>query len=313
METVNFKNAYYIKLGKNSCWAYDSFESGIVRIGWSKVPLDDINAQIDDIIKKKIQTDYSERGKKNGATQDFKALKRFTDATEEDLFVTFYGGKMYWCNLSNGPVQGIDEAKYRETKNGWSCSPINNSQKFFFISEIPGIVSKTQAFQGTICQFGESQTKILSRLLNGEDNPTSIEIKKKRDEICDLLTELIRGLYPKDCEVLADLIFQHSGWHRVSPQGGNQEFIDMEYLDSINNERYVVQVKSGADRASYVEYEKRFSGKEFKKLFFVAFNPKESLEIYVNKRADVEILFGKRLSEKIFDLGLLNWVLKKCP
>jgi len=93
--------------------------------------------------------------------------------------------------------------------------------------------------------------------------------------------------------------------------GGSMEFMDMEYLDSINNERYIVQVKSGASLDVYKDYENKFTEGEYRKLFFVAFHPEESLRKYKNERRDVEILFGDKLSEMIFDLGLLNWVLKK--
>jgi hypothetical protein len=93
--------------------------------------------------------------------------------------------------------------------------------------------------------------------------------------------------------------------------GGSMEFMDMEYLDSINNERYLVQVKSGASLSDFKKCEQEIIGRKFKKLFFVIFHPDKSLEFYQNERPDVDILFGYKLSELIFDLGLLNWVLKK--
>ena len=59
------------------------------------------------------------------------------------------------------------------------------------------------------------------------------------------------------------------------------------------------------------EYEQKIAVREFKKLFFVAFHPKKSLEQYVNQRKEVEILFGEKLAEMIFNFGLLKWALNK--
>ncbi len=42
MKEINFKNAYYIKLGEKGIWAEDSIEKGIVRIGWNKVNFNDL-------------------------------------------------------------------------------------------------------------------------------------------------------------------------------------------------------------------------------------------------------------------------------
>ena len=311
MEEVKFKNAYYIKLGEKGKWAKESIEIGIVRIGWDLVSIDDIKDKNWDNIRKVIKKDYDDRDKKNGATQDFEALKRFCEATEEDIFITFHNGFMYWCILDHSPIDRDIKSKFRKTLDGWSYHPLKSSIKVFNSNDISGRISKTQAFQGTLCKFTEDESDIINRIINDFPNPKVNEVRAKKKEICVIITELIKDLHWKDCEILADLIFQQSGWHRVSMPGGNMEFMDMEYIDSINNERYIVQVKAGANLSIFKEYEQKISGKEFKKLFFVVFHPEKSLEQYVNQNKEIEILFGEKLSEMIFDLGLLNWVLNK--
>ena len=318
MEELKFENAYYIKLGEKGKWAEESIAKGIVRIGWSTILLEDINNGNQDTIRKVIKDYYDVRGKKNGSKQDYNALKRFVDATENDVFITFYENKMFWCNLVNGPVELDTISKFKETKNGWSCNPINSKDKIFYSNEISGTISKTQAFQGTLCKFNDTEIDIIFRIINGIQNPKVAEIDHKKKEICTLITSLVNNLHWKDCEILTDLIFQQSGWRRISMPGGSLEFMDMEYYDPINNERYIVQVKSGANLSAFKEYENKFNemknkliNSEYRKLFFVAYHPDKFILNYLNENKNIEILLGNKLSEMIFDLGLLNWVLKK--
>ncbi len=315
MEKVKFENAYYIKLGAKGGWAEKSINNGIVRIGWKDVSLDDIINGNWDNIKKVIKKDYDDRGKKSGTTNDYNALKLFCDATEHDVFITFHKGMMYWCNLADSPVEKDDTSKFRKTKNGWSCKPLNGSSKSLNSNDISGRISKTQAFQGTLCRYKDTQqdneVEIINRIINGSQNPNVEEIKKFKYEICKLTIELLQHLHWKDCEILSDLIFIQSGWRRVSMQGGSMEFTDMEYFDPINNEKYAVQIKSGASKKDFEKYERDFSNRGFRKLFFVVFNPENSLDKVKNERRDIEILSGDKLAALIFDLGLLEWVLNK--
>ena len=312
MEEVKFENAYFIKLGEKGKWAEESIAKGIVRIGWKKVFLDDINNANWENVKKVIKQDYTERDKKNGSTQDYEALKRFCDANEEDVLITFYENKMYWCKLVNGPVRQDDVSKFRKTKNGWSCNPINSPDKIFYSNEISGKISKTQAFQGTLCQYkAKEEIDIVNRLINGIQNPFVKEIRKKKGEICKLITNIITDLHWKDCEIITDLIFQQSGWYRVSMSGGSMEFMDFEYVEPINNDRYIVQVKSGAKRSDFLNYQSQFIHKGYRKLFFVSFNPHEDLIDYEPEKDNIMNLCGLKLATLIFDLGLVEWVLKK--
>jgi len=310
VQVQKIRNAHYIKLCKGAEWAEDCFKNGKIRFGWSYIEgVEDINNRRWDIIETQVRNYFE--GKKNGATQDYEALKRICEATEQDIFITFHKGIMYWCCPSDSPIEQDSTSKYRKCITGWSNKSINENSKVLFINDISGKITKTQGFQATSCQFKSDQVEILERIINGNPNPIVLEIEKKGDEIIELIESLIEHLYWKDCEILADLIFQRSGWQRNSIHGGNMEFMDMEYIEPITNYRYIVQVKSGADFNGFKDFLDGLNSKEFHKGYFVVFNPKLALCNYVNERTDIELIFGKKLAKMIFDLGLVSWLLKK--
>ena len=105
MKIMEIKNAYYIKLGQGNEWADKCINSGIIRIGWDYVNVQDINNGSWDIIKKDVNSYFEKDGKKNGKTQDFNALEYFIKATEDDVFITFFDEKMFWCTLDNTKMQ----------------------------------------------------------------------------------------------------------------------------------------------------------------------------------------------------------------
>ncbi len=305
------RNAHYIKLGSKGKWAEECLKDNIVRIGWSFVSIEDIQSENWEVIKTVVEDDYRKRDKKNGSTQDYKALEKFCKATRDDIFITFYKGKMFWCRLDDSPIDNDSTSKYRKTLNGWSCNPLN-SNKELLSNEISGRISKTQAFQGTVCSYTDKEKIIILRLLNGEPDENVNKITSLKNEILEKIECLFKELYWKDCEILADLIFQQGGWRKISMSGGSMEFIDMEYVEPINDIHYAVQVKSGANAKDVEEYNKKLEGTNFEKMFLVIFHPDDSINEELQSKLDnVEILYGKRLASYIFDLGLLNWLLKK--
>jgi hypothetical protein len=311
METAKLKNAHYIKLGEKGKWAEECIQNNIARIGWDIVNIEDIQNEKWEDIKNQINDYYQKRGKKNGATQDYNALKKFCEATCEDIFITFYKGKMYWCKLNDSPVEKDETSKFRKTQSSWSCNPIGDNHKILYNNEISGEISKTQAFQATLCSFNKRETEIIDRTINNILNPNVERILKHKSNICDLTIELLRELHWKDCETLTDLIFLQSGWRRISMKGESMEYTDMEYYDPINHEKYAVQVKTGANLNDFEKYQGEFTGRGFRRLFFVVFNPDKSLFNFSNESSDIELLYGEKLSTLIFDLGLLEWVLNK--
>ena len=317
MEELTFKNAYYIKLGKEAEWVEECLRDNIIRIGWSAVKnVEDINNGNWETIKEIINWDFKKEGKKNGATQDFNALRFFCDATHDDIFITFYNGFMYWCTSTEKTIlektTHLPEktARYRQC-NGWSNKPLGRGKKAFHVNDLSGNLTKTQGFRGTICKLKEDQVNILKRLINGKPNEDVAKIQTNQKEIICLIEKLNKHLHPKDCEILADLIFQRSGWQRISILGENMPFIDMEYFDPITNTRYAVQVKASCTLDVFNSFVSGINSGSFDKGFFIVFDSLNEKIFEDQIYPKIEIISGQKLANLIFDLGLLNWIMKK--
>lgn len=307
MQTIDFKRAFYLKLGEQGKWEDDLKDGNKARIGWSDIDINDIQKKDWAKIRKEIENDFIIRGKKNGATQDFNALKSFCEATDDDIFITFYDGKLYWCVLDNTSAQEDRISKFRTTKIKWTCTAIDG--KTLFINQISGRISKTQGYRATLCSIDEHIT--LKRIINSEKSPIIDQIKQKKSELCEYIQKAFVELHWKDLEILADLIFRQSGWRRISMVGGKMKYIDLELEDPITKDLYQVQVKASAGKQEFEEYTEQFTGLGYKKLFFVVFNPDSSLLKLQSCSENVELLTGQVLAELIIDLGLLNWVTQK--
>jgi len=304
---IEFENVYYLKLGKEGIWEKNLKGSNKARIGWSDIDIQDIQKNNWSKIKQKVETDFFERNKKNGATQDFNALKTFCHATDKDVFITFSKGMLYWCILDNNEIQKDELSKFRTLSRNWQNTDIKGKE--LHINSISGKITKTQGYRATLCKIEEKDA--IRRIINGEINPIAEQIQKKEMELRDLLVESFSDLYWKDCEILTDLIFIQSGWRRISLVGESMKFMDMELENSITKERYQVQVKNAAGKKEFEDYANEFSEQDYSKLFFVTFNPKLSLINYQNDFQNIQLLVGEKLAELIIHLGLTKWVIDK--
>lgn len=311
MKVIEFKKAHYIKLGKGGQWADECLKSNVIRIGWSFIQgTNEINLKEWDKIEDKIKQNFKSENKKNGATQDFNALRRICEANQDEVFITFHANRMYWCQAMDGPVEMDTESKFRRCLNGWSSEPIGGGEPFN-ISDISGYLTKTQGFQGTSCLLDEGQIKILRRLINNKKKDSTEKVELLKIEIIETVVELLKDLHWKDCEILADLIFQRCGWQRISMHGENMKFIDMQYIEPISGNRYDVQVKSGADKKTFDTCVSNYENHQTSKFYFITFNPDKTLKGVVSDNPKIEIFYGVKLAQLIFDLGLLDWVLRK--
>ena len=307
MDKVSFKEAFFIKLGKQGRWEDELDNGNKARIGWSNIDTGDIQNENWSKIKQIINQDFSERGKKTGATQDFNALKSFCDATDNDIFITFYDSKLFWCFLSNEKLHQDEFSKYRTTSLNWSCRNIKG--EIIYINKISGKISKTQGFRATLCKIEEKES--LLRIINAERSPIVEQLEIKKTELNNCLQEALSELHWKDCEVLADLIFRQSGWRRISTLGESMKYVDIELVDPITKDLYQVQVKAAATINDFEDYAEKFTGNGFKKMFFVTFNKNTPLNDYSHNYDNVQLLTGNKLADLIIDLGLTNWVLDK--
>lgn len=304
MGKMTFKDAYYIKLGKQGIWENELEIGEKVRVGWKNIELSEIHNQNWEGIKETIKEEF---GEKKGATQDFNALKSFCEATEDDVIITFSNGKLYWCFLDNNEVEQDGISKYRTTKIKWSYSDING--RTLYINKISGRITKTQGFRATLCRIDEKES--LRRTINAEIPPIVEEIHQKKKELVEKVSKAFTELHWRDLEILADLIFRQSGWRRISETGEKMKYVDLVLQDPITQELFQVQVKSGASKSDFEDYVKKFSSENYSKFFFVVFNPDKSFDNFENSYENVQLLTGMELAELIIDLGLTKWVTDK--
>lgn len=307
MLKLDFKRAYYLKLGESGAYETELNDGIKARIGWKNIDIADIITNNWNRIFSDIKKDFQDRSKNTGWTNDYNALKTFCEITENDVVITFANSKLYWCKLSNEPIQKDNISKFRNTQLKWSSQNIFGKE--LYINEISGKITKTIGFKATLCNIDEIET--LKRIINGERNPIVIEIENKKNEIIHLLLEALSNLHWKDFEILTDLIFRQSGWQRISMLGESMKYADLELEDPITKDKYQVQVKASAGINEFEEYAKNFINSNFRKLFFVVFQPKNELINYKHNYENIQILTGIELCKMIIDLGLMNWVLNR--
>jgi hypothetical protein len=177
--------------------------------------------------------------------------------------------RLYWCRPDAGNTAEEDEvSKYRLVEGAWSSTDKNGDE--LHLSRISGKISKLQRFAGTCCNV--SETEYLGRLLNGKQSSEFIQIEKAQKGLIRRVENGIKHLHPSEFELLADLIFRQSGWHRVSILGKSMKYIDMEFAEPITKDRYIVQVKSSSDQNefdAYAEEFKKHHKKTYRKLYYI--------------------------------------------
>jgi len=304
METITCKNAYYVKLGRNGIWEDSSIKKRILRIGWSKQTLSDINKGSWNIIQKQLEDEIPDKGT---ATRDCRALRMLCESTAEDIWVTFHASHLWWCKVAEKRIFEDKVSKYRKVED-WYCKDIFGTS--LLINQIPGRISKLQGFRGTICKVKEVEE--LTGLINRQYSSEFVAITHSRVDLCRHVEKGLRRLHWKDFETLVDLLFRATGWRRVSVLGENMKYLDIELEEPINGEMYQVQVKSSALLRDFQEYAKKFQSEKYRKLFFVVHTPdKKLIEMPNQKDNPVQLVLPGRLAEMVVDLGMVAWLLNK--
>jgi hypothetical protein len=302
---IEFRNVYYIKLGRGGIWEKSSIENEKLRIGWAEVDLDDVNRGNWEKVEMTVKGAYATKG---AGTRDFNALRTIVDSTPEDIWITFDTERMWWCRVGKPGVFEDKTSKYRELESPWCDRAINGKE--LKITDIPGQISKTRGFRATVCRIEEKE--VMSRLLNGQSSHAFEAISLAKRELERAVIDGIRHLHWRDFEILIDLIFRGAGWRRITGLGGHQKYTDMDLIEPITGDMYRVQVKSSASLNDFLEYARGFTPGPFRKFFFVVHTPSDDLAHHVQvSGSGVELILPERLAGMVVDFGLINWVLKK--
>lgn len=304
LRPLAIKRAFFIKLGSKGKWEADSIQKRIMRFGWGGIPLADILANNWEKIRKDLARETSHAPT---LSNDFNRLRDicFSDAT--DIWITFHQSKLYWCQLSDSPVEQDQTSKFRRTLSGWKSTDIKGLP--LISSQIPGIISKVQGYRGTVCSV--EQPQVLERLLNGEPSPDSIALKGARDRLVEAVIPAIRQLHWKDFETLVDLIFRAAGWKRISVLGETKKDVDIELEEPFTRERYQVQIKASASLGDFRESAASFSPGSFRHFYFVVHTPSSDLRDYKNPERAIKLVFVDQLAEMTVRAGLTDWLITK--
>lgn len=302
---INPKNAYYVKLGKNGEWEKDCLEvSQTIKIGYREVP-DKFCRQGDwDEVQKIMQNIRDDVGT---ATRDKNQVRLFYEASEQDLWITFFGDRLYWC-FSKPDVKVLsDKSKSRPVIGQWSSNDI--SGKPLQKTQLSGALLRVQGFRGTICKVKE--LKYLIEKINGIVHPEIESALLAKAEFESKIESLIRKLTWKDFELLVDLLFRQAGWQRMATLGKTEKTIDLDLYSPITDEKILVQVKSSANLAKLQNFKEGISDfQDYDRAYFLVHTPTNDL-IQSKTQDGVEVWLPSDIARRVVMFGLAEWVINK--
>lgn len=302
---IEFDKALFIRLGQKNQWAEECIDKGKLMLGFNSpyhIECLKHNWSV-------IQKFWENEGKSKGKAKDYtNQIKKFYTADSKVLWVTFYKRKLYYCFSEPKIVEeGKGGNRVRTTITGWSY--LDNENKELSFDRLSTKLTKTQGYQGTICEIREID--YLKNKINCNCSEITQIAKSKKNELIKSIIPLISELNWYDFELLVDLIFTYSGWKRIETLGRNQSSIDLDLELPINNKRAFVQVKSRSTFKEYIEYKEEFENmSQYDEFFyFVSKGDKKLIEL-----AAVEnnhIFTGYRLAQLVIKSGLIDWIIEK--
>ena len=298
----------YVKNGRGGQWWNVAKMNAQVHLGWSNIP--DELLLFPDLSKLEKQTRET-FGEKRGATQDFNQLKNLLEAPSSHIWVTFEDGYMWWCTVRDGAIINPD-GESREKGNFWlQCQrPWSNKSikdKLLAISDLPGTVTKTAGFKGTVCTPMEWESFL--RIIQDEKDPCVRRAEEARNQYKQAILEMVKKLSPKDFEQLIDLVLFRSGWVRICTLGGPTEGIDAEVENLAASEIAFVQIKSSATQSIFDEYIARFESRRerYARMIFAVHSQVGKLIPPANNSM-VQLWNGDCVAGLVVRLGLGEWV-----
>lgn len=300
----------YVKNGAGGCWWPDAKSRQRLHAGWSWVSDDALRSGDEAVLRELHRRQY---GSKRGATQDLNQLLSLLQRPSRHIWVTFEDGFMWWSTVKDS-ITVSPENETAEHGHFWLelDRPWDNRSlagRYLAASDLPGNVSKTAGFQGTICE-PKGWREIL-RLIRDEEDEDAAAAMAARLAYQAAVGKLVARLPPKDFEVLVDLILARSGWTRIAKIGGATEGIDVEVENPAINEIAFVQVKAAAGQATLDDYVDRFRERRerYDRMIFAVHSPKGGLSAPAGE--PIQVWDGPKVAELVVRLGLGDWVSKR--
>jgi hypothetical protein len=297
-----------VKNGRGGRWWQAAKTNEQVHLGWTSVPKELL---LKPDFGKLGQLMKEQRGPRRSATQDFNQLRDLLDAPSQHLWVTFEDGCMWWCTVHDGATVNPDGASpergnfWLRCDRPWSNRSLNG--KLLAISDLPGTVTTTAGFKGTVCT--PTDWRAVLRIIGDEKDPDAARAAKARAEYACAASKMIKRLSWQDFEQLVDLILTRAGWARISTLGKTREGIDIEAENLAVGEIAFVQVKSSATQDVLNDYVEQFKARRFlyARMIFAVHSPSGKLTPPADLPS-VQLWTGERVAQLVVRLGLGEWV-----
>ncbi len=305
MDRINPSKVRYIKLGAGGDWEKWCIDNGAIRLGYeSPYHQESLLGHWDKVREHWLKARNWNEG---AATRDINQIRDFYELSEDDLWITFYQRRLWWCRASKEVEELDDGSRIRRVIGKWSCENVLGQP--LAIENIDGRVTKVQGFRGTIC--GIELEDYLINKINGVIQPEVQKAKANLDALKNNIKDLIMGLWWKDFELLIDLIFSASGWQRISVLGRTEKDIDLDIFSPVTQKRAFVQIKSKSDLPTFKYYISLFEEYEqYDEMYYVVHTTDSSL-MGIDLKDNIHLLDISRIAELVINSGLVNWLITK--
>jgi hypothetical protein len=306
MHKINPKKIRFIKLGTSGEWEKDCISKNTLRIGYISPYHKESLLGNWEILRRHWLT--IRNGNEGAATRDIIQIREFYESSEEDVWITFYQRKLYWCRAQNEVIELEDGSRIRRVIGQWSCNDILGN--VLHIENLDGRVSKVQGFRGTVC--GVDQQEYLIRKINGEDIEAVTAAKQMLKTLTDTAEDLIKGLWWHDFELLIDLVFSKAGWQRFSVVGKTEKDIDLDLFSPTTQRRAFVQIKTATTAKQFHEYLIAFREYDkYDEMYYVYHTSSDSLETLIENESNVHLWGVQRIAQIVVSTGLMEWLINK--
>lgn len=297
----------YVKNGASGQWWRAAKTDHQIHAGWSIVSHELLQQPDRDAIRAKIDGHFNGRP---GATKDFKALCTLLDQPSQHIWVTFQDGCMWWCTVHDEIQPNLDGRSESRGHFWLTCdrpwSNHSNGGRYLATANLPGIITKTAGFKGTVCK-PEGWQAIL-RIIKDEKDPGVAAAADARTAYEAAIASLLQNLRDRDFELLVDLILSRSGWSRLAELGRTIEGVDIDVENAATGEIAFVQIKSAAAQSMLDDYVGRFNERRerYHRMIFAVHTPTGALRPPADK--PVQVWSVDRIAQLVVRLGLGEWV-----
>jgi len=218
----------YIKLGEGGRWEKACIKDGVSRLGFDTAAPERyaqcLQGRWEDVYRS-----FVAEGKDAGTARRFSnEVRTFFEDDGTILWITFHADSLYWGLAEEAkpkPSPDLDGVT-RAIRGGWRNTDLNGER--LTKDKLSGALVKLTGYRGTSCDVDVSEYTV--RRINGQKTPEVERAITILRELNVATIDLIRLLTPQDFELLVDLVFSASGWHRVGVVGKTQAAVDLDLI-----------------------------------------------------------------------------------